>query len=118
MHFGATQDEDQIKIFVHALRSNTIYQIDQAFERCLNECQFMPRLADVHQRMPEQKWAPENPAAFVLNGSPTLDLVREVAREMFPNYKQLEGKELHDAAAAANRERYRQGANVQITNKR
>lgn len=53
-HFNQPQDEEQIKIFLHALRVNTVWQVNKAFERCLNECQFMPKLADVHQRMPEQ----------------------------------------------------------------
>jgi hypothetical protein len=107
IHFNQPQDEEQIKIFLHALRRNTPYQIEEAFDRCLSECEFMPRLADVHKRMPEQRWPPENPGAFVLSGPPTMELVREIAREMFPSYDQLEGKDLHDAAAAANKERYR-----------
>jgi hypothetical protein len=89
-HFGVGLEEDQVKIFTHALRNNTTYQVDIAFDRCLNECQFMPRLADVHQRMPEMRWPPENPGAFVLNGRPILDLVREVAREIEPNYDKLD----------------------------
>jgi hypothetical protein len=106
-HFNAELSEDQLEIFTHALRNNTRYQIDEAFDRCLNECQFMPKLADVHQRMPEPKYAPENPGRFVLNGPPIIDLVRDVARELYPNLDSLEGSELHEAFAIANRERYR-----------
>lgn len=105
-HFGAVQDEEQVKIFLHALRNSTPYQVDVAFDRCLNECQFMPKLADIHQRMPQEKWAPENPAAFVKNGPDTLELVRAVARELFPNLDSLSGKELQQAFFVANRVRY------------
>ena len=43
-HFNQPQDEEQIKIFLHAFRVNTVWQVNKAFERCLNECQFMPKL--------------------------------------------------------------------------
>lgn len=111
-HFGASQDEEQIEIFLHALRNSTIYQVDIAFDRCLNECQFMPKLADIHAKMPEQRYAPENPAGFVLNGPPVLDLVREVAREICPEYNSLDAtnpeqrKKIYDVCFAANRLRY------------
>lgn len=105
-HFNVAMDDDQVKIFTHALRNNTTYQADIAFDRCLNECEFMPKLHDVHERMPEQRWAPENPAAFVLNGRPVIDLVREIARELFPNLDQMQNEELRDAFFVANRVRY------------
>src|SRR5882757_1432775 len=67
-HFNQPQDEEQINIFLHALRNCTAYQVDHAFERCMNECEFMPKLADVHKRMSDQRYPAENPAAYVLNG--------------------------------------------------
>lgn len=81
MHFNAPQEEDQINIFVHALRNCTPFQLDEAFDRCLNECQFMPKLADIHGRMPEQKYAPENPGRFIQK-KPILDLIRPIAEEI------------------------------------
>lgn len=104
-HFNQPQDEEQIKIFLHALRNCTAYQVDHAFERCMNECEFMPKLADVHKRMPEQRHAPENPAAFVKNGPDTLELIRPFARELCPGYDQLDpvrdSKKIHDTFALA-----------------
>lgn len=104
-HFNQPQEEEQVKIFLHALRNNTIYQIDTAMERCLNELQFVPKLAEVHQRMPEQRYAPENPAAFVKNGPDTLDLIRPFAREICPGYDKLDSvrdsKQIHDIFALA-----------------
>ncbi len=53
-HFNQPQDEEQIKIFLHALRDCSVQQVNRAFERCLNECEFMPKLSQVHDRMPER----------------------------------------------------------------
>lgn len=89
-HFNQPQDEDQVKIFLNALRNSTIYQVDVAFERCLNECQFMPKLADVHARMPEQKNKPENPAAFRIYFPPMVDLIRPICREIHAEYDKLD----------------------------
>src|ERR1700731_158146 len=90
-HFGTTQDEEQINIFIHALKDNTTYQVETAFERCLNECQFMPRLREVHERMPATRWPPENPGNF-LKRKPTLELIRPIALEIC---KELTGREYH-----------------------
>lgn len=114
-HFNVELSDDQIEIFAHALRNNTRYQIDEAFNRCLNECQFMPKLADVHARMPEQKYPPENPGRFVQQ-EPILNLIRPIAEEIC---KGMTGREYHDldtvkdakqieeVFAEANRTRYR-----------
>lgn len=78
-HFNYEASEDQIDIFVKALAKNRPGQINAAFEACLNECEFFPRLADVHKRMPEfepgQKWE------FVQN-TPSLELLRPIATEI------------------------------------
>lgn len=92
-HFNQPQDEEQIKIFLHALRNCTAYQVDHAFERCMNECEFMPKLADVHKRMSDQRYPAENPAAYVLNDPPIQDLVRPFAEEAAPR---MFGKPLHE----------------------
>jgi hypothetical protein len=115
-HFNQPQDEEQIKIFLHALRSATVYQVDIAFERCLNECMFMPKLADVHQRMPEQRYPPENPGKFVIHERSVISLNGEIAREICRGITGREYDELDtlkDEAlilkvfTAANQERYR-----------
>src|SRR5256885_15483769 len=123
-HFGAELGEEQISIFTHALRNNTAYQIDEAFDRCLNECEFMPKLADVHKRMPEQQYPRENSGKFVLGGRPILDLVRPIAKEICKemtdrDYDSLnamileETSMLFNVCAAANRLRYeRMGINT------
>lgn len=115
-HFNAPQEEDQINIFVHALRDCTPYQIEESFDRCLNECQFMPKLADVHQRMPEQRYPAENPGRFVVHEPPILDVIRPIAEEICKGmtgreYRELDtikdAKRIEEVFAEANRERYR-----------
>lgn len=110
-HFKSPQDEGQIKIFVDALQSKTVYQIETAFDRCLNECEFMPKLVNVRERMPEQRYPPENPGKFVVQGRPILDEIREIVLELYPKYWDLDPIEdkqhIHDLFAQANRERYR-----------
>jgi hypothetical protein len=75
LHFNSPQDEEQIGIFTRALERNTFRQIDAAFERCLNECMFMPKLADVHQRMPAREMSE--------------DIVSQKTQEMIENMKQI-----------------------------
>ena len=58
-HFGVELDEGQLEIFLHALRANSKHQINTAFGRCLNECNFMPKLAELHQRMPDEAFGTE-----------------------------------------------------------
>jgi hypothetical protein len=95
-HFNSPQDEEQIKIFLHALRNNTVYQVHLGFERCLNECQFMPKLADVHARMPEQRYATENPGRF-FQKKPLLDIIRPIAEEICMEVCGCEYLDLQDA---------------------
>lgn len=89
-HFGTELSEDQLEIFYTALKSSSAYQLNEAFNRCLNECEFMPKLAQVHDRMPEQRYQEENPGRFVLNGPPTLDLIRPIAREICLEFDSLD----------------------------
>jgi len=109
-HFGAQQDDEQIKIFLHALRDNTTYQVETAFERCLNECEFMPKLHDIHQRMPLDKWPPENPGTCRYR-KPTLDLIKPVAEEICEEftgkkYAQLTAEEMKSLWNEANTIRF------------
>jgi hypothetical protein len=123
-HFNAPQEDEQIKIFLHALRNNTTYQLDIAFDRCLNECQFMPKLSEVHQRIPGERQPRGNSGGFVLNGPPTLDLIRPIVEEIC---KDVTGREysslnalvpgdarlIHDLFFQAGRIRYtRMGINT------
>lgn len=81
-HFNAPQDEEQIGIFLHALEHCSIYQVDEAFKRCLNECEFMPKLAQVHAKMPEQKDPPGK--GMFTQKTPVIDLNRPIAVEICP----------------------------------
>lgn len=57
LHFRVELTDADLAIFKHALRDVELWRIEKAFERCLNECQFMPKLVDVWAKMPE----PERP---------------------------------------------------------
>ena len=114
-HFGVELTEEQVEIFAHALKDCTAYQVNEAFDRCLNECDFMPKLAQVHARMPEQKYAAENPGRFIIYDPPVPDVVRPIAEEICMEFCGREYKDLdtfadarliHDVMAAANRIRY------------
>jgi len=116
-HFNVELGEEQVDIFTSALRENTRYQIDEAFNRCLNECQFMPKLSDVHQKMPEEKQDLGTSWNFVLNGPSSLDRIRPIAEEICKDVTGREYKELdhnvpgdarliHDLLFQANRIRY------------
>jgi hypothetical protein len=103
-HFKTELSEDEINIFLKALQNSTSYQLDKAFDTCLNNCLFMPKLAEVHKRMPEQKWPPENPGKFVLNGPPTLDLIRPFVT---PLPDSASDQEIMEAWAEGTRRRYK-----------
>jgi hypothetical protein len=116
-HFNVELDEDQIKIFTNALKSNSRYQIEAAFERCLNECEFMPKLAQVHDKMPEQRQDSGSRWEFILREQPILDVIRPIAAELCKattgrNYEDLDALLpadsllIHDLFARANRIRY------------
>jgi len=77
-HFNQPQDDDQLEIFIHALRNNSLYQIRTAFDRCLNECEFMPRLAQVHAKMPADR-EPPGACGYVIRLRPLLELNTEIA---------------------------------------
>lgn len=113
-HFGTELDEGQIEIFLHALQKCSPYQVTTAFEACLNECEFMPRLAQIHERMPEQR-NPPGTGEFVTHAPPLLDVVRPIAEEICKEFTGMEFNDLdafkypklrHDLFGAANRLRY------------
>jgi len=88
-HFHVELTVEQIEVFLDELVANSDYQIQTAFERCLNECMFMPKLREVHDKIPEDRepqkiWKPQV-------STPTLELVRPYARVAA---QQLYGMEL------------------------
>jgi len=42
------------KIYISALRKFSVERLDPAFQRCMHECQFMPKIAEIESRMPEE----------------------------------------------------------------
>jgi len=95
-HFGTELSEDQLEIFVKALGKSSNYQLSTAFDRCLNECQYMPRLKDVHERMPEQRER-RTSAAFVSAEPPILEVLRPIARRLYSGYDGLDAMNPEDA---------------------
>lgn len=110
-HHVKVLEQDQIDIFVDRLEHYTAYQVATALERCLDECDFMPKMPEVLQRIPEQRYPSENLGRFVLNGPPSLELIRPIMDEIDPNNAQLDPmkdrEEIYNLAAAATRERFK-----------
>lgn len=80
-HFHQEQTVEQYEIFLEQLVGFSDWQIDQALGRCLNECTFLPRLAEIRQRIPEQR-EPRTNHDIVRHGQPVLEINRIVAREI------------------------------------
>lgn len=53
LHYKADLSKEEVKIYIDALRGYDAKRLDEAFYRCRNECEYMPRIADVVKRMPE-----------------------------------------------------------------
>lgn len=119
-HFNSELSDDQILIYLNALAKNGPGQINAAFERCLNECEFFPKLADVHKRMPDsesttQSWSFVQP-------KPLIEVNRPFCVELSPlitgkEYDDLdvvkEAKLIFKVSFAATRLRYeRMGVNT------
>lgn len=81
-HFNFDLTEEQIEIFMEGLVKDSDYQIETAFERCLNECTFMPKLREVHEKMPERREASTTTGAYVRTGPPIADLNRPIAEKL------------------------------------
>lgn len=110
-HFSSPQDEEQIRIFVKNLEKCSIYQIETGFERCLNECEFMPRLKQFHERMPEEREKP-GVVTYKLVGIPFPELIRPFAQEVSVSLTGIEFEKIDpvercrlrsDVVATANR---------------
>lgn len=54
LHFRQEVSEADAEIYLHALEGEDRDRVDAAFKRCLNECEFMPKIHDVRDRMPEK----------------------------------------------------------------
>lgn len=110
-HHKVILEQSEIDVFLDRLKGYTTYQIDTALERCLDEVKFMPKMPEVRERIPEQRYPAENPGRFVIHGKPLLDEIRAIVLETYPKYWDLDPVKdkqiIHDLFAAANRERYR-----------
>ena len=56
-HFRVELSEPEIRIYCDSLASKDKDCLNKAMQRCLNECEFMPRLKDINDRLPEPKKA-------------------------------------------------------------
>lgn len=54
-HFRIEMSEPEIRIYCDSLESRDPGCLSKAMQRCLNECEFMPKLKDINDRMPEPK---------------------------------------------------------------
>jgi hypothetical protein len=81
-HFNVELTELQIEVFLEELTSFSDFQLDQSFERCLNECQFMPRLSEIRQRIPERREPSTATGAYLPTGPPIADLNRPIAEKL------------------------------------
>lgn len=53
LHFRTELDDAQIEIYLGGLRDCESWRTAKAFERCMKECEFMPKLRDLFDKMPE-----------------------------------------------------------------
>ena len=84
-------DADQIQVYAEQLANLSPYQIEEASKRCLNECEFMPRIVDIRRRAPENR-QPESFTGF-RQRKPLLDVIRPIAEEIA---QELIGKEYRE----------------------
>ena len=47
--------EPEIRIYCEALSTKDQQCLTKAMQRCLNECEFMPKLKDIRDRLPEPR---------------------------------------------------------------
>ena len=81
-HFNVELSDLQIEVFLEELTSFSDFQINQGFERCLNECTFMPKLREIRERIPERREASTATGAYVPTGPPIADLNRPIAEKL------------------------------------
>ena len=53
-HYNYTLTDVDVQICQRALAQYSVSRVRQAFDLCLRECEFMPRLADICKRLPEE----------------------------------------------------------------
>jgi hypothetical protein len=58
-HFRVEMSEPEIQVYCDSLGNKDPQCLNKAMQRCLNECEFMPRLKDINDRMPEPQKAVE-----------------------------------------------------------
>lgn len=87
-HFNQEINADRIAIFIDRLPALSDYQINTAFEGCLRELMFFPKIKEFFNRVPDER-EPHKPIATTYR-VPTLDLVRPIAEEIS---KELCGEE-------------------------
>lgn len=54
-HFRVELSETEIKIYCESLQNENADCLKRSMMRCLNECEFMPKLKDIRDRLPEPK---------------------------------------------------------------
>jgi hypothetical protein len=87
-HFDVVLGEEQAEIYIDVLSRYSEYQISTGCTRCLTECMFMPRAAEILQRMPEDRQHQDYKGFLQL--LPLVDQPRvpginsEIAREISP----------------------------------
>ena len=68
LHYRQELTEIDLEIYLNALRPFEAYRIRGALDKCFTECEFMPKLKDILERMPD---------AHFENQKPDLKVVRE-----------------------------------------
>ena len=81
-HHKTTIEQEEIDIYVNALRGKTEYQINTACMRCLTEVTFMPRIAEIVARLPIEAHSAHYTG--YTQPKPIPDIVRDIAKEISP----------------------------------
>jgi hypothetical protein len=55
VYYKADLTETEIEIYIHGLKRYPAEVLDEAFKRCRDECKFMPKIADIAERLPEER---------------------------------------------------------------
>jgi hypothetical protein len=78
LHFRQELHEVDLEIYLSGLREFSADRIKGALELCFRECEFMPKLKDILERMPEEHYE---------NEKPDLKIVREWDEDFTPTAK-------------------------------
>lgn len=69
LHFRVELTDADFEVYKMGLREiGELERIEAAFTRCIKECEFMPRLKDILERIPDRE---------IVNAKPDLKVVRE-----------------------------------------